>query len=135
MKIRKSEELGTERGKEGWFTGQAWTEDVAPPGGPDGVEILRVHFTPGTRTAWHSHPDGQLLHVTAGEGWVQSRGGVAEVIRAGDTVRAEPGERHWHGATTVRAMTHLAIQRPGTAWYEHLDDTEYQQAGADARRS
>ena len=132
MQIRRAEELATEPGREGWFSGQVWTEDLAPAADSRGMQVLRVHFTPGTRTAWHSHPDGQVLHVTDGEGWVQSAGGVTEVIRAGDTVRADHGERHWHGATTRRSMSHLAIQRPGTEWYEHLDDDEYRQAGASA---
>ena len=134
MKVMRSDQLRTDQGKEEWFSGQVWTEDVAPSGDPGGIQILRVHFTPGARTAWHSHPDGQLLHVIAGEGWVQSAEGVAEVIRAGDTVRVDPGEHHWHGATAGRAMTHFAIQRPGTEWYEHLDDAEYRQAGATAGR-
>jgi quercetin dioxygenase-like cupin family protein len=84
-----------------------------------------VHFTPGARTAWHSHPHGQLLHVTEGAGLVQSRGGAREQIKAGDTVESAPGEWHWHGATPTTFMTHIAVSDGTTEWAEHVTDEEY----------
>jgi len=88
-----------------------------------------VTFEPGARTAWHTHPLGQLLIVTAGCGRVQREGGPVEEIRPGDVVRFEPGEKHWHGATPTTAMTHIAIQEAldGKAvdWLEHVSDAQY----------
>ncbi|WP_438827961.1 cupin domain-containing protein [Streptomyces tropicalis] len=83
---------------------------MAAPTGSSRLRIDSVHFTPGSRTIWHRHPFGQVLHVTAGSGLVQRRGGAVDTIRAGDTVRIEPGERHWHGAGPTTFMTHLAVQ-------------------------
>ncbi len=88
-----------------------------------------VSFEPGARTAWHTHPLGQLLIVTFGEGWVQREGGPKETIRAGDFVWFEPGEKHWHGATDKNAMTHIAIaeSQDGSQvnWLEHVSDADY----------
>ena len=89
-----------------------------------------VTFEPGARTAWHTHPLGQLLIVTAGCGRVQREGGPIEEIRPGDVVRFEPGEKHWHGASPTTAMTHIAIQEAldGKAvdWMEHVSEAQYQ---------
>ena len=89
-----------------------------------------VTFEPGARTAWHTHPLGQILIVTAGYGLVQRAGGPIEEIRPGDVVWFEPGEKHWHGAAPTTAMTHIAIQEAldGKAvdWMEHVSDDEYQ---------
>lgn len=92
-----------------------------------------VHFAPGARTAWHTHPLGQTIHVTEGIGRCQREGGAIEVIRPGDSVYFEPGESHWHGAAPDRYMVHIAIQEvdeSGTAvtWGQHVTDEEY---GAD----
>ena len=88
-----------------------------------------VTFEPGGRTAWHTHPLGQLLIGTFGEGWVQLEGGPKEVIRAGDLVWFEPGEKHWHGATDKNAMTHVAIAESLDGkhidWLEHVSDADY----------
>ncbi len=116
------------RGDAGWFRGEVWLSELAQEGVPGGVEMASVHFAPGARTAWHAHPQGQLLHVVGGTGLVQSRGGEARLVRAGDTVRAEPGEVHWHGATAGQSMTHLAIQPAGTEWHEHVEDEGYRTA-------
>jgi quercetin dioxygenase-like cupin family protein len=94
-----------------------------------------VHFTPGARTAWHTHPNGQTIYVLEGVGLAQRRGGQAEVIRPGDRVFFEPGEEHWHGATATRLMTHLAmldVDAEGNAatWLEHVTDEDYLAANA-----
>ncbi len=130
MEITRADDREANSGREDWFTGRVEMAELAAAREPGGVQMLRVEFAPGARTAWHSHPGGQVLHVTAGEGWVQSTGAAAERLRTGDTVWAAPGERHWHGATAEEALTHLAIQQPGTLWDEHVSDEEYGAAGA-----
>lgn len=92
------------------ITGNAWVTSLAVPEGPSRTQVDRVQFAPGARTRWHRHPLGQVLVVTEGTGYVQRRGGPAQLIRAGDTVRVAPGEWHWHGATDTTSMTHLAIE-------------------------
>ena len=115
---------GSARGPAEWFTGEVWLDQIAEPSQASAVSVLRVHFTPGARTAWHAHPRGQTLHVTEGAGFVQSRGEPARPIRSGDTVWAEPGEWHWHGAAPDALMSHLAVQEAvagATAeWGEHV---------------
>jgi quercetin dioxygenase-like cupin family protein len=91
-------------------TGSAWITALAVPEGPSRTRVDRVHFAPGARTHWHRHPLGQVLVVTEGTGYVQRRGGPAQLIRPGDTVRVAAGEWHWHGATDTTPMTHLAIE-------------------------
>jgi len=132
MEIRRKR-ADTRPGPRDWFTGQVWMDEIATPGPPSRVRMLSVHFTPGGRTAWHHHPFGQILHVTEGEGLVQRRGGGREPIRAGDTVQAEAGEWHWHGAGPGTFMTHLAVQVADgegqtTYWGEHVTDDEYRGA-------
>jgi quercetin dioxygenase-like cupin family protein len=96
---------------------------------PARVRALRVTFEPGARTAWHTHPLGQTLHVLSGVGRVGTRGGPVQVIRAGDTVWIPPGEEHWHGATPDQMMCHLAIQEGQDGrtadWLEQVSDAEY----------
>ena len=107
------------------------TSAVAVAGEPPfGIRAKNVHFTPGSRSAWHAHPFGQVLHVTAGTGRVQRKGGAITEFRAGDTVHAEPGEVHWHDAAPDSFMTHLATQNDGpdgtgTQWLDHVTDEEY----------
>ncbi|WP_329113516.1 (R)-mandelonitrile lyase [Streptomyces sp. NBC_01465] len=91
------------------FTGTVWLDEINAPQPASRIRMFSVHFAPGARTAWHTHPHGQILHVTEGEGLVQREGGPVEPIRAGDTVWIEPGERHWHGAGPRTFMTHLAV--------------------------
>jgi len=123
VEIRR--EQPTIRGPAQWFTGEVWIDPVAS--GLDGSElnVMAVRFTPGARTAWHSHSRGQTLHVTDGEGLVQSRGEPAATIRAGDVVTSPPGEWHWHGATPDRFMVHIAITEGGADWGDHVTDDEY----------
>ena len=92
-----------------WFTGTVFIDAVAAPSGGARLSVSSVHFTPGARTAWHTHPNGQTIFVTEGVGFAQRRGGPVEMIRPGDRVFFEPGEDHWHGATPDHFMTHLAM--------------------------
>jgi quercetin dioxygenase-like cupin family protein len=113
-----------------WFTGSVYIDAVAAPSGASRVSASSVHFTPGARTAWHTHPNGQTIYVLEGMGLAQCRGGPIEVIRPGDRVFFEPGEDHWHGATANRFMTHLAMLDVGedgapATWGDHVTDEEY----------
>jgi quercetin dioxygenase-like cupin family protein len=90
--------------------GPASFELVTAAEAPSRVEVLHVHFGPGARTRWHTHPLGQTLVVTEGRGWVQSRGSAPQALEVGDVVHVQPGEEHWHGARNDSAMAHLAIQ-------------------------
>jgi quercetin dioxygenase-like cupin family protein len=117
-------------GQSEWFTGSVYLDQVAVPLGSSRLSASSVHFTPGARTAWHTHPNGQTIYVTEGVGLAQGRGGPIEVIRPGDRVFFEPGEEHWHGAAPNRFMTHIAMLEvddegnPAT-WGEHVTDEEY----------
>jgi len=129
MEITRSRQA-TVRGPADWFTGEVWIDPIAANVPPSRMQALSVHFTPGARTAWHTHPFGQVIHVVEGVGRAQRRGGPVETIRAGDTVRFEPGEDHWHGAAPENFMTHLAMQEAddeGVAarWGDHVTDDEY----------
>src|SRR4029450_6711792 len=108
MRITRST-VETVEGPGDWFTGAVYLDAVATPSEPSRLAASSVHFTPGARTAWHTHPNGQTIYVTEGVGLCQRRGGSIEIIRAGDRVFFEPGEEHWHGATAKRFMTHLAM--------------------------
>jgi quercetin dioxygenase-like cupin family protein len=128
MKITRTGE--TNRGPADWFTGEVYIDAVAAPSDGSRLSASSVHFTPGARTAWHTHPRGQTIWVTEGVGLCRRRGGPIEVIRPGDRVFFEPGEEHWHGATAARFMTHLAmleVDDEGTpaTWGEHVTDEEY----------
>jgi quercetin dioxygenase-like cupin family protein len=126
----------TRPGPSEWFTGAVYLDAVATPSSVSRLSASSVHFTPGARTAWHTHPNGQAIYVLEGVGLAQRRGGPIEVIRPGDTVFFEPGEEHWHGASPTRFMTHLAmleVDDEGTAasWGDHVSDEEYGQAPID----
>jgi quercetin dioxygenase-like cupin family protein len=110
MQITRSS-IETQKGPADWFTGDVYIDAVAAPAGSSTFAAASVHFTPGARTAWHTHPNGQTLLVTEGVGRCQRRGGPVEVIRPGDRVFFEPGEDHWHGAAPDRFMTHLAMHQ------------------------
>jgi quercetin dioxygenase-like cupin family protein len=119
-----------QRGPAEHFTGEVWLDTIATASPPSRTNALSVRFTPGARTAWHTHPLGQILYVTEGEGRVQRRGGPVETIRAGDVVRIEPDEEHWHGAAPKTSMTHIALQESDddgnpAYWGEHVTDEEY----------
>jgi quercetin dioxygenase-like cupin family protein len=125
----------TRRGPDDWFTGGVYMDPVAAPLEPSRVQAVSVHFTPGARTAWHTHPNGQTIYVTEGVGRAQHRGGPLEVIRPGDRVFFEPGEEHWHGAAPDRFMTHIAIQQlddqgNAASWGEQVSEEEYNAAPA-----
>jgi quercetin dioxygenase-like cupin family protein len=127
--------LETTGGPSEWFTGTVYLDPVAVPAEPSRVAAFSVHFTPGARTAWHTHPNGQTIYVTEGVGRCQRRGGPIEEIRPGDRVFFEADEQHWHGAAPDRFMTHLAMQQVddrGTAvtWGEHVTDEQYRAAPA-----
>ena len=129
MQITKNS-TETMAGPSEWFTGAVYIDTVTTPSGSSRLSASSVHFTPGARTAWHAHPNGQTIYVTEGIGLVQRRGGSIEVIRPGDRVFFEPGEDHWHGAAPNRFMTHLAMYEveeggsPAT-WGAHVTDKEY----------
>lgn len=115
-----------------WFTGTVYIDTVATPSAGSRLSASSVHFAPGARTAWHTHPNGQTIYVTEGVGLAQRRGGPIEVIRPGDRVFFAPGEEHWHGAAPNRFMTHLAMlevddQGNSANWGEHVTDEEYGQ--------
>ena len=122
--------IDTNPGPADWFTGAATWSRYTAPEGSSRVSASSVHFTPGARTAWHTHPNGQTIYVTEGVGLAQRRGGPIEVIRPGDRVFFEPGEEHWHGAAPTRFMTHIAIVEvdddghPAT-WGDPVTDDEY----------
>jgi quercetin dioxygenase-like cupin family protein len=122
--------IETTPGPSDWFTGSVYIDGVAAPSGPSQLQAASVHFTPGARTAWHTHPNGQTIFVTEGIGLCQSEGGPVEAIRPGDRVFFAPGENHWHGAKPDRFMTHLAMQQVddegrAVTWGEHVSDEEY----------
>ena len=125
MEITRNGTRPSSRAPEDWFTGQVRQDRLAEAAEPGRPAILSVTFEPGARTAWHTHPLGQTLVVTAAE----AAGGPVEEIRPGDVVWFAPGERHWHGASPEVAMTHVAIQLPkdGSAveWQEKVSDADY----------
>ncbi len=116
------------------FTGAVWQDPIIDAPAPARIRSNWVRFEPGARTAWHTHPLGQTLHVTSGLGWVQTFGGPIREIRAGDTVWIPPGEKHWHGASANAAMEHIAMQEhldgKHVEWLEPVTDAQY---GAGAR--
>jgi quercetin dioxygenase-like cupin family protein len=132
MQLTKNS-IETTPGPAEWFTGVVYIDTVTTPTGQSRLQANSVHFTPGARTAWHTHPNGQTIYVTEGIGVAQRRGGPAEVIRPGDRVFFEPGEDHWHGAAPGRFMTHLAMlevddEGINATWGEHVTDEEYSAA-------
>ncbi len=113
-----------------WFTGTVFLDTVRAADEQSGVACVHVRFTPGARTAWHTHPHGQTLYVTDGIGYVARRGDAPQEIRPGDVVHIDAHEEHWHGATRDRFMAHVAIQvaddQGSTAsWLEHVADGDY----------
>lgn len=132
MKITKNG-VKTAAGPTEWFTGVVYIDTVAAPSDGSRLSASSVHFTPGARTAWHTHPNGQTIFVTEGVGLAQRRGGSIEIIRPGDRVFFEPGENHWHGAVPTRFMTHLAMlevddKGNNATWGDHVTDEEYRAA-------
>ena len=129
MIIQHSGSHPSAKGPADWFTGTVRIDPLWTSPSPARAAGNAVTFEPGARTAWHTHPLGQTLIVTAGCGRVQRDGGSIEVIRPGDVVWFEPGEKHWHGAAPTTAMTHIAVQEAldGKAvdWMEQVTDEQY----------
>ena len=134
MEIKRSGSQPSMKGPAEWFTGTVRIDPLFAEADPSRVSGALVTFEPGARTAWHTHPLGQRLIVTAGCGWVQCSGGPKREIRAGDVVVCPPGEKHWHGATPTTAMSHIAVQESLNGkpvdWLEHVSDDEYYLAEA-----
>ena len=132
MKIIDSQ---TSKGPADWFTGDVYPTIVLSGEEPSRVRMGRVHFTPGARTAWHSHAVGQYLHIVEGTALLQERGGELVELDPGQTAYTAPGVEHWHGASGDSFMVHLAIweapapggDEPETRWCEHVSDEEYRQ--------
>jgi quercetin dioxygenase-like cupin family protein len=129
MNIQRSGSQPSGKGPAEFFTGNVRIDPLIQTTGPARVSGATVTFEPGARSAWHTHPLGQMLVVTAGCGLVQSKGGPVVKIRPGDIVWCPPGEKHWHGATSTTGMTHIAILEQldgkGVDWMEHVTDEEY----------
>ncbi len=129
MEIKRAGSQPSGKGPADWFTGTVRIDPLFQPSPPARTSGASVTFEPGARTAWHTHPLGQTLIVTAGCGWAQREGGLIEEIRPGDVVWFAPGERHWHGATPETAVTHTAIQEALEGkfvdWMEKVSDAQY----------
>ena len=129
MDIRRCGSAASIRVSSDYFTGEVRQDPLNEMDAPGRVKIVSVTFEPGARTAWHTHPLGQTLIVTAGMGLVQLEGGAVQEIRAGDVVSIKPGERHWHGAGPRTAMTHIAVHEAidgrSADWSDRVTDEEY----------
>jgi quercetin dioxygenase-like cupin family protein len=132
MDIKRSGSQPSGKGPAEYFTGTVRVDPLIQADAPARIFAASVTFEPGARTAWHTHPLGQTLIVTAGCGLVQRWGGPIEPIRPGDVVWFPPGEKHWHGATPTTAMTHIAIVEhldgKSADWMEKVTDEQYQQS-------
>ena len=129
MDIMRAEDRESRLASAEYFTGRVWQDPVIEAPEPARVRALKVTFEPGARTAWHTHPLGQTIHVLSGVGLVGLRGQAPQVIRPGDTVWFAPGEEHWHGAAPGSMMCHLAMQEAAEGrvadWLEQVSDADY----------
>jgi quercetin dioxygenase-like cupin family protein len=129
MEIKRAGSQPSAKGPADWFTGTVRIDPLFQPKPPARAAAAIVTFEPGARTAWHTHPLGQTIIITAGVGWAQREGGPVEEIRPGDIVWFPPGEKHWHGAAPTTAMTHIAIQESFEGkvvdWMEKVTDDQY----------
>ena len=129
MKIQIAGSIPSVQGPADWFTCRVRIDPLFLVEAPSCMAGYSVTFDPGARTAWHTHPLGQTLIITAGSGWVQREGGPAQQVRPGDVVRFSPQERHWHGATAATGMTHVALQETldgiAVTWLEQVSPDEY----------
>ena len=129
MKITRIGSQPSAKGPEDWFTGSVRIDALFQPNESRRAAAASVTFEPGARTAWHTHPLGQTLIITAGCGWVQREGDAVEEVRPGDIVWFEPNEKHWHGATSTTGMIHIAIQEnlngKVVEWMEKVSDEQY----------
>ena len=132
MDIHRAGTRPTKRAPANAFTGTVWQDPIIQAPAPANLRALRVSFEPGSRTAWHSHPLGQAIHVVAGTGRVQRDGGPVREIKPGDTVWFAPGEKHWHGAAPDSAMVHIAMLEAldgvHVEWLEPVSDEDYGRA-------
>ncbi len=130
MEIKRNGSQPSGIGPNDWFTGTVRVDPLFQAPDPARVAGASVTFEPGARTAWHTHPLGQTLIVTAGSGLAQRWGGPIEAIGPGDVIWFSPGEKHWHGASATTAMTHMAIQErldgSMVEWLEKVSDDQYQ---------
>jgi quercetin dioxygenase-like cupin family protein len=138
MEIKRIDSQPTGKGPAEWFTGSVRIQPMFENREPARARGASVTFEPGARTAWHTHPLGQTLIVTSGLGWAQRESGPIEEIRPGDVVWFSPNEKHWHGATPTKAMTHIAIQEALDGkvvdWMEHVTDKEYLSGTQESRK-
>lgn len=129
MLIMRNGSQHSVKGPEEWFTGKVRIDPLHQQIEPSHIGVGLVTFEPGARTAWHTHPLGQILVVTAGRGWAQCLGEPKQEINAGDVVWFPPGQKHWHGATSTTGMSHIAIQEgldgQPVDWLEHVKDEQY----------
>ena len=129
MHIQRNGTQPSQKGPAEFFTGSVRLDILNTAPAPARVACASVTFEPGARTAWHTHPLGQTLVVTAGVGWTQCEGEAICEIRAGDVIWCPPGHRHWHGATSTTGMTHIAIQEAldgrFVEWMEQVTDEQY----------
>lgn len=130
MEIHRSAKRATKKAPTERFTGDVWQDEVMVGAAPSRMRATNVSFSPGARTAWHSHPVGQVLYVVSGVGRVQLEGEPVQELRPGDTAMIPPNTRHWHGAASDRIFVHLAMSEvddngEGTAWFEHVSDEDY----------
>jgi quercetin dioxygenase-like cupin family protein len=129
MEIRRIGSQASSKGPSEWFTGTVRFDRLFQAPTPARVQIASVTFEPGARTAWHTHPLGQTLIITAGCGWVQRDGEPIEEVWPGDVIWFSPGEKHWHGATPTTVMTHIAIQEQlegkAVEWMEKVSEEQY----------
>ncbi len=129
MDIKRAGSQPSSKGSPDYFTGAVRIDSLSEAPAPARVACAHVTFEPGSRTAWHTHPLGQTLIVTSGCGWAQRSGEAREEIRPGDVIWFAPGEKHWHGATSETAMTHIAIQEKldgkAVEWMERVTDEQY----------
>jgi quercetin dioxygenase-like cupin family protein len=129
MEIKRNGAQPSGKGPADWFTGAVRIDPLFQVTDPARAAGASVSFEPGARTAWHTHPLGQTLIITSGSGWVQREGGPVEEVNPGDVIWFPPGEKHWHGATPTKAMTHIAIQEQLNGkvvdWMEHVSDGQY----------
>ncbi len=115
----------TSKGPAEWFTGDVWIDRIVQADDHSQLNVGAVHFSPGARTAWHSHEGGQTLYVTEGNGLAQSRGEEIVEIRPGDVHATPDGRDHWHGAAPDHFMTHISITQGAATWGDHVTDDEY----------
>ncbi|QND51659.1 cupin domain-containing protein [Phyllobacterium sp. 628] len=129
MDVKTCGSIPSRRAPEEWFTGTVWQDPIIQAPEPARLIATTVHFEPGARTAWHTHPLGQTLYIVSGSGLAQVWGEKVRTIKAGDVVWIPPGEKHWHGAAPANRMSHIAMQEAvdGNAvdWMEKVSDQQY----------